>query len=212
MRILAVLSVLCFGSLATAGNCYQRVVAFRSYYAPAVTYSYAAPVYVQQDYVKVQPVAVSPDYYFSLSKDYQTDVLADAVVGRLVRLGLVAVQPGGVGGGARTEQGAVPSGSAPAPPPASSLPPPRKVDDAEAWRKTPIAGLLAAHCVKCHGPTRAEMGLRLDGNPEAVPLEKRACAFGRVTLGPEFKTGMPKDGAQLDDKAIAVFADWVGKK
>ncbi len=103
----------------------------------------------------------------------------------------------------------------PAQPPA--LP---KASDAKIDFDADIKPILAAHCVKCHGPTRQKGGLRLDngahakdgGNTGPVIVAGKSAAshliHALVGLDP-YQQMPPGEGKRLSDAEIGKFRAWI---
>ncbi len=99
-------------------------------------------------------------------------------------------------------------------PPGSTAKPDSKVDFARE-----LQPILAAQCVRCHGPQTAEAGLRLDdrhvalgklesGNRAIVPRQPgNSEILKRLTAEPTER--MPPEGEPLSDQQIAKFRQWI---
>jgi cytochrome c553 len=82
-----------------------------------------------------------------------------------------------------------------------------------------IHPLLAAHCVKCHGPTKEESGLRLDslagmlkGGYAGPAIEAGQGAKSRLVaamLGKDDLSIMPPDGPKMKADDIAMVTRWI---
>ncbi|MBI2824035.1 MAG: PSD1 domain-containing protein [Planctomycetia bacterium] len=97
-------------------------------------------------------------------------------------------------------------------------PPPREKSVAFAQR---IASLLKAHCLKCHGPAKAENGLRLDSFPSLTkggysgavvrPGNSAESRLIHVVAGTD-DDGLvmpPEPNARLADEQIALLRAWI---
>lgn len=81
-----------------------------------------------------------------------------------------------------------------------------------------VRPLLVEHCHGCHGPKKAEAGLRLDSReailkgsdagPVVVPDESEKSKLLRVVRH-EGAIRMPKDGKKLSDESINSLATWI---
>ena len=83
-----------------------------------------------------------------------------------------------------------------------------------------IQPLLARHCVVCHGPNKAEAGLRLDlaervytqldtGTTAVVPGNPNASELLRRVTSADESERMPADGERLSDDDIATLRQWI---
>ncbi|MCS7160087.1 MAG: DUF1549 domain-containing protein, partial [Gemmatales bacterium] len=82
-----------------------------------------------------------------------------------------------------------------------------------------IQPLLGKHCISCHGPRKAQGGLRLDhpdlafrgGNsgPVIVPGKSRESRLVRVVEGSDPELKMPEGGRPLSAEEIAKLRTWI---
>ena len=105
---------------------------------------------------------------------------------------------------------------APAEPPKKVLPPaaPQQVDFAR-----DVQPLLAAHCVRCHGPKKSEGGLRLDRKTDALAGGNSGPAFEasksaaslliRYVAGLDDDTVMPPSGKRLSAAQVGILRAWI---
>ncbi len=185
-----------------ARTVYQTYQPTYSYVAPAPTY--VAPTYyhAEREYEKIVlvpkaiKVEVQRNHYYSLDTYAQQNLLADAIVGRLLRV--------------QSEQSVIP----PAIKPNNFAPagPPPKMPAAED-EGPPVAGahqdpnllkVLNESCAKCHGANSKYTKLvTADGKIADVRAGKVWESFARVNSG-----NMPKSGKSLDDPAVKLFYAW----
>lgn len=189
-------------ALAVAADASGQVIVRRDcysgYHAPAYhTPAYAAPVhhaptyYPQQYYYQpyALPVEITRDYYFSIDSYYRDKLLVDALVGRLVSIGVkppeVLTQP----------QPKQPQPQFPNAPISEPRTTPTAVPDG-------LREIVQAKCIKCHGANapggRADLS-DLSTTPEGV----RWHAHGLVN-----SAEMPKGLAQLTDAEVLKFYEW----
>jgi mono/diheme cytochrome c family protein len=161
-------------------NTYAPAVVATTYTTP--TYNYATPVIAIE-------VPTALDYYYSLGSYYQSQLIADAVVGKLALLNQTNRQTEPL----RTQR---PEDTSIAP---RSLPPqvPGR-DDATAA----LAKVVGDNCVRCHSASKAGGGLDLS-NLSAIPELQRYKIAAFVNDG-----SMPKGGQPLPDEQAKLFFDW----
>jgi mono/diheme cytochrome c family protein len=85
--------------------------------------------------------------------------------------------------------------------------------------ETRVLPILTAHCVKCHGPDKANGKLRLDSAAELTATAKETLlAYGkpdesellsRITLPEGNRKRMPKGAASLSAEDIATIRQWI---
>jgi mono/diheme cytochrome c family protein len=85
--------------------------------------------------------------------------------------------------------------------------------------ETRVLPILTAHCVKCHGPDKANGKLRLDSAAELTATAKETLlAYGkpdesellnRITLPEGNRKRMPKGAAPLSAEDIATIRQWI---
>lgn len=139
---------------------------------------------------KAIQVEVYRDHYYSIQGAAQQDLLADAIVGRLLRM-----QQGAAGARVTPPAGGAPAGRAPAdtsPVGAGSF------QDAEMLKT------VNESCAKCHGPaSKYTKFVTSDGKLPDLPAGKVWEAFGLVNSGE-----MPKGGKSLSDEQVKQFYSW----
>jgi hypothetical protein len=92
--------------------------------------------------------------------------------------------------------------------------------DAEVLFSRDIQPVLAKHCLSCHGPDKAEGGLRLDGADAAmaeldsgaraiVPAEPQSSELLRRISATDESERMPPEGDPLDPTSIANLSRWI---
>ena len=86
-----------------------------------------------------------------------------------------------------------------------------------------VQPILAAHCIKCHGPQKQKGGYRLDARsvalnggdgsaPNIVPGDAAASPLVRYISGADPDLRMPPEGeAPLSAAEVAVIRDWIGE-
>lgn len=215
---------------ASAGGCYgaRGRAVYTTYSAPVVSYVAPAKVVHEQAYLKAIPVAVSPDYYSSVSSFYEQKLLVDAVAGRTAELIKDREQLAEL----RQElqllrrQLLLPPQLQQLPPQGGELPPqqtqpPRQQQPAPplpqrqtSRRPLPpvpqgLQQVVQQSCIRCHGATADTAGAGIDLRDLAnVPLEVRLLANAAVTDG-----SMPKGGKPVSDEAALLFHEWsTGRK
>jgi mono/diheme cytochrome c family protein len=82
-----------------------------------------------------------------------------------------------------------------------------------------VKPLLTAHCVKCHGPTKEESGLRVDtaaglrkggySGPSLVVGKSGESILVQVLLGKGDLKAMPPEGPRLKPEQIKLIARWI---
>jgi cytochrome c553 len=89
----------------------------------------------------------------------------------------------------------------------------------EAFFEARVRPVLAAECLECHGPGRAEGGLRLDwrggweiggdSGPAIRPGDPEGSLFLQALRHQRSDLRMPKEGAKLEDRVLADLAAWI---
>jgi mono/diheme cytochrome c family protein len=179
-----------------------------TYVAPA---KYVYPVQAAQAYKqeillvpKAIEVEVQRKHYYSIDPYAQQNLLADAIVGRLIRMNALtapamAAPPGMV----------IPQQAAPVQPigaqPAPMMPP--AADDtprAGAYQDPKVLAVVTASCAKCHGAASKNTKLlTVDGKLNDLPAGKIWECFALVNSGE-----MPKASKSLDDESVKLFYAW----
>lgn len=81
-----------------------------------------------------------------------------------------------------------------------------------------IKPLLKTHCVRCHGPLKAESQLRLDTKPlmikggdsgPAITPNNPATSILLKRIASESETRMPPEGDRLSEEAVNTFRQWI---
>jgi mono/diheme cytochrome c family protein len=82
-----------------------------------------------------------------------------------------------------------------------------------------VRPIFAAHCVKCHGPTKEESGLRVDSvtalvqggysGPSITPGKSRESILIQVLRGEGDLKAMPPEGPRLKPQEIDLIARWI---
>lgn len=169
-------------------DCFGRSRQVITYQQNVVAY----PVVKQQVYsaAVVDRVYVQPEYYYSVMDN---DLLADAIVGRLIRTLNLQVNPAAIK----------------APP--ETLPDPTPTAGASEFQSAALLKVVQDSCVRCHGPAKKDGGLSLvtpDGKALAdLPEGKRWECFGKVTSGE-----MPKTGNKVADGDLKLFYEFAKSK
>ncbi len=177
-----------------------------TYYAPAyVAPTYVAPTY-HQEYEKIVlvpkaiKVEVQRNHYYSLDTYAQQNLLADAIVGRLLR---VQSEQGG-GGGYAAPPAIKPNNFAPAGPPKMPAAEDEGPPVAGAHQDPNLLKVLNESCAKCHGANSKYTKLvTADGKIADVRAGKVWESFARVNSG-----NMPKGGKSLEDASVKLFYAW----
>lgn len=204
----------------------QGVGAVYGYAGPSAYYghsvAYAAPYAV--------PVAVGHDYYQASVRDYYRDsLLSDSIAYKVLTGKQAADYPQGQlpgYGAADPTRAAARAAPGPATPPAAApptqpppAPPARPGAAQEAPRTMPpavgqgslpirtgvsanLASYLKASCVRCHGPSKAEKGLRLD-EPATVVASLRSYCYGKCSA-----QEMPKGGPEASMEQLEELYRW----
>jgi hypothetical protein len=148
---------------------------------------------------KAIEVEVHRDHYYSIDPYAQQNLLADAIVGRILRMqseGKLGV-PAGPGVTPRTK----PSDIGPSGPDAAA---PTGELKAGAYQNADLLKVVNESCVKCHGSTsRYTKLVTADGKLADLPSGKVWECFGLVNSGE-----MPKGGKSLENDAVKLFYDW----
>lgn len=143
---------------------------------------------------KALQVAVSPDYYYSISDGYREALLADAIAQRIV----AAAQQ-------QLRQAELPQErtqpSVPQQQPSKEAP--KSMPMSQSLKREQFETVIANSCVKCH---TAKNGVDL-ALLDAVPYEKRWQSYALVNIGE-----MPQGGKALPDDQLELFLDWARGK
>ncbi len=139
---------------------------------------------------KAIQVEVQRDHYYSINNAVSQDLLADAIVGRLLRMQ----------GELKSSPRVTPSvGTGPTGPAKSA-----GDDRAGAYQDAAMLKIVTDSCVKCHGPTaKFTKFVTSDGKLTDLPAGKVWEAFGLVNSGE-----MPKGGKSLADDDVKAFYAW----
>lgn len=184
--------------LARASDC--RPVTFRTYHAPTkyVTAPYVAPTYHHNyDYVeivKAVPVAVAPDYFWSVRDYYRDALLADAVAYRI--LAAQGKAPATPAQGTEIPRGVVPQAPMP------------RAEEA----RLPAGGfpqLATTACAQCHDKVAAKGGFAWFDGGKMLPLE--AQQSGDVVTA-VLEGRMPKGVKWSAEQKVQFLAGFVGGK
>lgn len=154
--------------------------------------------YVERETIVLVPkaiqVEVQRDHYYSINQAARDDLLADAIVGRLLRLQgqqvdrkVVIPDKSGVG-------------------PVGPTPKGRDLGDDRAgtYQEPIMVKIIGDSCAKCHGASSKYTKFQTaDGKLTDVPAGKVWEAFGLVNSGE-----MPKGGKSLDDESVKAFYAW----
>lgn len=161
------------------------------------TYStYSVPV-VYTDTIVLVPkaiqVEVQRDHYYSINQAARDDLLADAIVGRLLRLQ-----------GQVDRKTAIPDKSGVGP--VGPAPKGRDIGDDRAgtYQEAAMVKIIGDSCAKCHGAASKFTKFQTtDGKLTDLPAGKVWEAFGLVNSGE-----MPKGGKSLSDDDVKAFYAW----
>lgn len=184
----AFLVLLGFASVAYADFCGVRRIV---YHAPVVVHK---PVYHDYHYKetvilvpKAIQVEVTRDHYYSIDSSYQQSLLADAIVGRLLRMQATGQAP-------RTTS---PTG-------VEKSQPDTQESKAGSYQNEALLKVVNDSCVKCHGASSRNTKLvTADGKLADLPSGKIWECFGLVNSGE-----MPKASKSLPDEQVKLFYDW----
>lgn len=169
--------------------------------APA---QYVAPVRANQYHRKavvVQEVEVHRDHYYSIDNSYQQSLLADAIVGRLLRSGLVKVPDATERTGGRSPTGPVARPSATG----DGDKPVTQETKAGVYQNATLLKVVTDSCVKCHGKDSKYSRLLTDDGKflADLPAGKVFESFALVNTGE-----MPKTADALPDDQVKLFYEW----
>lgn len=201
IRLCMVILVVILSPLSAMGQCQIRP-AVRSYQYNHVQHQ---QYYNNYDYnhnynyvviPKVYEVESYKNHYASLDPYYQQSLLADAIVGRLIRLqndGKVKITPETVKSAVAQEktepravQGQLMYSSAPGP-----------------YQNPDLLKVVTASCAKCHGPTDMYPLVSSDGKLSDISDMAAYKCFALVNSGE-----MPQKAKALDDTSVKLFYDW----
>lgn len=148
---------------------------------------------------KAIQVEVQRNHYYSIDGAAQQSLLADAIVGRLLRLQAEGkgVTPGGTG--------RLPTGPAKRPSPTGEDGGPGAQEPkAGEYQNEALLKVVNDSCAKCHGPSSKFTKLvTIDGKLNDLPAGKVWECFALVNSGE-----MPKGGKALNDDFTKLFYDW----
>lgn len=169
------------------------------YYPPIYSPPYSPPVtYYKSDIVLVpfvQPVIVTPEYFFSVSEYYKS-----AVALELLKYQREALQASGVQSTSpsTTTQGVSgtpsPSGASNSSVPSGALP--------STGINPRLTNMVSTSCIRCHGGGQTKGGLDLK-DLASKPLSVRLDSYKRVLKG-----DMPRGGPRLSDQDTELFFEW----
>lgn len=150
---------------------------------------------------KAIQVEVQRDHYYSINQAARDDLLADAIVGRLLRL-----QGGSKDVAIPKKEDLLPkldkSGGEPSGPKAKGKD--LGDDRAGTYQEAAMVKVIADSCAKCHGASsKYTKFTTADGKLTDVPSGKVWEAFGLVNSGE-----MPKGGKSLGDDEVKAFYAW----
>jgi mono/diheme cytochrome c family protein len=162
------------------------------HYYPYEDYKYKETVILVPKAIQVE---VQRDHYYSINQSARDDLLADAIVGRLLRL-----QQSQQGQPKSDRVTPVNQGSAPKGPKVKDL----GDDRAGQYQDPAMVKIVADSCAKCHGvASKYTKFLTTDGKLPDLPAGKVWEAFGLVNSGE-----MPKGGKSLGDEDVKKFYEW----
>lgn len=169
------------------------------YYPYYESYNYKETIILVPKAIQVE---VNRDHYYSIDGAAQQSLLADAIVGRLLRLqseGKIVTGTGTAG-----------SGRLPTGPVTKTSPTGEKTDSAaqEAkagdYQNEALLKVVNNSCAKCHGAASKYTKLvTADGKLTDLPAGKVWECFGLVNTGE-----MPKGGKSLGDEEVKLFYEW----
>jgi hypothetical protein len=160
--------------------------------------------YKEKKKVVVVPKAIEVEtyrnHYYSIDPYMQQNLLADAIVGRLIRMQ-----------GEKANLTVVPNPGTPTPLPNPTplpLPNPALNDDKPGtFQDAALLTVVKNSCVKCHGTgSKYTKFITADEKLPDLPAGKVWEAFGLVNSGE-----MPKGGKSLDDDSVKKFYEWAKK-
>lgn len=184
---LVAITFLGFAAVAAADCNRARVIVQQHHAQAVVVQQHHAVTYNHAQAVQFVPVQISPDYYYSTQNHYRDNLLADAVVGRLVQAQIQAL---------KTPQ--IQQQQAPCPCPQQNQPGAK----ASTGVNEKLVALVNARCIKCHQGPDPGGGLSLE-NLDAVPKGQRWTSHGLVNAGE-----MPKGGQPISDDEVKLFVEW----
>jgi len=146
---------------------------------------------------KAIQVEVHRDHYYSIDSAAQQSLLADAIVGRLLRLQQnTSNGTGRLPTGPATQNSTSPTGD-------SSKPDTQEPKPGNYQNET-LLKVINNSCVKCHGVNSKYTKLvTADGKLNDLPSGKVWESFGLANSGE-----MPKGGKALTDEEIKLFYEW----
>ncbi len=198
-KLVAMITLVLWGGVVFA-DCNLRARTVYQTYQPTVVKKIA----VQEEYhQKVEKIILVPkaikvevqrEHYYSIDSYAQQNLLADAIVGRLLLAGKII--PSSVPGTGSFS----PSGPPPNPGQAEVIEP----LVAGAHQDPALLAVLNESCVKCHGiNSKYTKFVTADGKIADVRAGKVWESFARVNSG-----NMPKGGKSLDDPKVKLFYAW----
>jgi hypothetical protein len=167
------------------------------YYSGGSYHAYEHHDYKYKETVILVPkaihVEVQRDHYYSINSAAAQDLLADAIVGRLLRMqGELKTSP-------RTPPvtGGGPTGTKPKEKDLGD-------DRAGAYQDAAMLKIVTDSCAKCHGAaSKYTKFVTTDNKLTDLPAGKVWEAFGLVNSGE-----MPKGGKSLEDESVKAFYAW----
>lgn len=158
--------------------------------------------------VEVQPHYAKRDHFYSVDPYLQQNLLADAIVGRLLRMKDYGAGGSGTGTSPVTvipSNPILPSAPVPQPLPAPTVDNPEYgTPRAGAYQEAKTVAVVTNHCAKCHGPNSKDVKLMTaDGKLNDISQGKAWECFGLVNSGE-----MPKATKSLDDNDVKLFYAW----
>lgn len=190
--IITILSLFVLTINSYADNCNRVRTVYPTYSAP----TYYTPNYYQPYYKenivfvpKAIEVEVHRDHYYSIDTYYQQSLLADAVVGRLLAIGIKGNEPRSIVANNRGNGSSnyVNSNT-----------------NVSSYQNQDLVIALKNNCAKCHDGKQRTAFLSSDEKLLALPKNKVLEIYHLVNTGK-----MPKSAAPLEDKYMPLIDQWV---
>lgn len=204
--ILSVVALLVCGGLCLGDDCRRARTVYQTYAAPAYQYTPAYTPAYQQNYnqvvlvPKVIEVASYADHSYSIDSYYQQSLLADAIVGRLLRMQQIALVSG------KPVEPSVQPSVQPMPLAQRQMPQADlDVKRPSSYQSAELVQVVQQSCIKCHTGAAPRLPLlTTDGKLLDLPRSQCLDLYYRVNTGT-----MPKAAAPVDDKFMPLLAKWV---
>lgn len=186
IRTLSLVIMISSVALVNADDCKRVRTVYPTYTAPTYNQTYTPTITLVP---KVIEVETNRDHYYSLDSYYQQNLLADAIVGRLLQLQKKEESKPNLAPMSRASE------------PVSLAP---STGNASTYQNKELATVLKNSCVKCHNGSTKQALLTSDDKLLNLPKNYVLNIYHQVNTG-----RMPKSAQPLEDKFLPMIDEWV---